>query len=139
MRLLWVVLLPILLLGATDRAEKQIYESLITLIYPQREVVKVWSDDENRRAFLAEMGPRVRLVERPQMADLVVLRHTENLQIDRPIIAERYGILKRYRERAVVGFYWKKGRPHLIFLESALRHFNIRLSDELRAYVVKRP
>ena len=131
--------MPIWLAAGSVQLEKKIYRTVFSALFPEKKVLKVWVDDEKRRAFFAELGGGVRLVEEPDRADALILKKDRTITLDKPVIAERYTILKHYAKNAVAGFYWKKGRPHLLFVKPALERYHMRLPQDMQRYIVKKP
>ena len=50
------------------------------------------------------------------------------------ILVLDYALLHKYTN-AVCAFYWKKGRPNIIFLRSRLKQHNIKLSESYDKYI----
>ena len=50
-----------------------------------------------------------------------------------PILVLDYDLLEIY-ENAVVAFFWKKGRPNIVFLKKRLEKFNIVLPESYKIY-----
>lgn len=53
---------------------------------------------------------------------------------DTPILVLDYDLFKEY-DKAVSAFFWKKGRPNIVFLEERLQHFNITLPQSYDKYI----
>ena len=68
MRILFFLIVSVLLFASTDKIEREIFATIIDGLYPDRQSVRVWSDDMQKRELLASI-PKVSLVDSPQKAE----------------------------------------------------------------------
>jgi hypothetical protein len=130
----WILLLPLLLFAlSTDEIEKKIYRQIFDALFPNR-VVKIWTDRPDKIPLFTSLG-EVRLVQTPMEADTLLIFERLSQPGEQPVIVGRYGLIRHYGNRVVAGFYWKKGRPHIIFWENGLRHYGITLPPPLHRYL----
>lgn len=52
---------------------------------------------------------------------------------NKPFFTDNYNSFKE-NPNAIGAFYWKKGRPNILFLEPRLKSFNLKLPYELKKY-----
>lgn len=51
----------------------------------------------------------------------------------KPIVVLDYDLLKRY-DNAVAAFFWKKGRPNIVFIKDRVEKFKIKLPPSYEIY-----
>ncbi len=129
--------MPVLLVASMLSFEQKIYRGIFDALYPHKSV-RVWVDDSLKRRFFEKLGPRIELVDDRKKADLLILFFTKDDKSGKPVVVGRHALLQRYKERCVVGFYWKKGRPHLIFCRPNLRRFGLPVPEAYDKYMVDR-
>lgn len=52
---------------------------------------------------------------------------------NKPIVVLDYDLLKKY-DNAVAAFFWKKGRPNIVFIKDRVEKFNIKLPKPYEVY-----
>ncbi len=135
MRIVLFLILSVLLFASTDKIEREIFSTIIDGLYPHKQSVRVWSDDPKTKALLVSIV-KVSLVDHPEEAEILFLKRTHSsLPKNALLFAIDYRVLKAYKERVVGGFYWRKGRPNLIFFKQELHLHHIELPEEMQAYV----
>lgn len=113
--------------------KQQICRRILHGVFQEKADIKVWSDTKNCHNVLADSS--IVFVKTPQEADILVVSHEENILADKPIFVRKYYLLKKYKERAIGGFYWQKGRPNIIFIKKNLKKFSISIPNEFRKYI----
>ena len=131
---LFLLLLSVHLQAASISAEQKIYRAIFRGMFPHISVVKIWTDAKHKKDILSGMRT-VRLVSFKEDADLLLLAKKFDIESNKIIFVSSYPLLKRYKDVAVGGFYWKKGRPNLLFLRKNLQKHNIVLPEVLQKYV----
>jgi len=125
----------IVLFAESFNIEKKIYTHIIHALYPQKAtLVKVWTDNPSKLKVLQSI-PRLKIVKKPQEADFLVVHKEKNLQSKGLIFTTDYHTLEVYKERAIGGFYWQKGRPNILFLRQNLKKYHIKLPEDMQEYV----
>jgi len=132
--ILTFVLFSTQLFGASISAEQKIYRSIFHGLFPNKSVVKVWVDDKDKAKRLQGMRD-VRIVTSQKEADMLLLAKNFNIRSNKIIFVSSYPLLKRYKDVAIGGFYWKKGRPNLLFLRKNLQKRGIELPQPLQKYI----
>lgn len=113
--------------------EQEIYDKIFLSIFKNKEVVKIWIDDKSD--FNNLKNSKFVFVENPKQADILILNHYEDIDVNKPIFVRKYYLLKKYKNRAVGGFYWQKGRPNVIFLKQNLLRYDIHLPKSLSSFI----
>ncbi len=113
--------------------EKQICKRIVHGAFQEKTSIKVWSDVKKCHNILTDSS--IIFVKTPQEADILVVSHEENILANKPIFVRKYYLLKKYKERAIGGFYWQKGRPNIIFIKKNLKKFSISIPDEFKKYI----
>jgi hypothetical protein len=131
---LFLIIFSISLLGSKIEVEKQIYKQILYGIFPYKETIYVWYDENME--FLKTIS-KVHIVQDINSADILILAHPiKEEKIDNKVVfVQSYHLLKQYSSFAIGGFYWQKGRPNLLFLKENLEKFNIRLDKTLERYI----
>ena len=134
-RTLLLLILSVVLSASTQKIEQKIFQTIIEGLFPHKRVVNVWSDDPQKKSLLASIA-KVSIVAKPEDADILFLKKIHaKLPKKALIFAVDYRTLKAYREKAVGGFYWQKGRPNLVFFNRELHSRHIRLPKEMHKYI----
>jgi len=137
LKIFFLLLVP-LLQFAGDSIEKRIYQEIFQALFPTSQTLRVWTDSKERVDQIRYTGkPEVRFVPDPAKADILLVFNRTDIGGDRPVLIGRYSLLKVYGDRVVAGFYWKKGRPHLIFFEKGLKRYRILLPERFSKYLEK--
>jgi putative cell wall-binding protein len=123
-----------LLQAESISAEQKIYNLIFTGIFPHKYRVHVWVDDTKKREILSGMS-KVIVVSSKKDADLLLVAKNFHIVSDKILFVSSYALLKHYRKSVVGGFYWKKGRPNLLFLRKNLSQHHITLPRSLQKYV----
>ena len=130
--LLFILVTTLLWGGSSD---VQLYKEILRGLFPDKETVKIFVDDAEKAKILHEIGSSIELVPRPEEADLLMLSHRTKIETKKPIFAGTYRIITAYPETVIGGFYWKKGRPTLIFYRTALQKFGLSLPEKFEKYM----
>jgi len=129
-----------LLLFADASIEQRIYRSIFEALFPTKQTLRLWSDDRKKIRQIRLIGePAVTFVDDPEKADILLVFHRTDVGGHQPVLIGRYSLLRVYKDRVVAGFYWKKGRPHLIFFDRGLRRYGMKLPSRLTPYLETAP
>jgi len=118
----------------TLQVETKIYKMILADLFPDKHTIAVWADDAEHKHIL-EATKMVKLVEDPKEAELLFVSHNADMQIHKPKFVSSYRLLKHYKQDAIGGFYWQKGRPNLIFLDKNLKKYGLGVSSKLLPYI----
>jgi len=137
-RLLLLLLTPLISFAYIHNAEREICTQLLSAIFQNKKVIKVYSTcpeiSQNNTT-----DSKIILVDTPKKADLIITNKYIDIQSNKPIFVRKYYLLKKYKKRAIGGFYWQKGRPNIIFEGKNLKKFNIILPDNFQRFIEYAP
>ena len=131
---LLLLLVPLLAFASVQDAERRIWIQIVSAIFQNKKIVKVYSLCPKLSQKIPK-NSNIILVDTPKKADLIIANKYVNFAVDKPIFVRKYYLLQRYKNRAVGGFYWQKGRPNIIFEEKSLKKFGIILPESFQRYV----
>jgi len=132
-KILLFLLLPLLLYAGSQELEVKIYTKIASFLFPKRTVIYVWSDAPKTYKILSAI-PRVIVVQNEDKADILFVTHDTTLQTKKMKFVTSYRLLKIYKESAIGGFYWQKGRPNLLFLRKNLQKHHCILPQGMQKY-----
>ena len=131
--LILIILLCFSLNASTLNIEQKIYSLVLNGLFT-KDTIKVWCDDENKN-LIFKNTKKVIIVHKKSDADILMLFNTYELKTKKMVFVGKYRLLKEYKDNAIGGFYWQKGRPNLIILDKNLDYYNLKVSNELLDYV----
>jgi hypothetical protein len=132
-----IIIASTLLIAKDTDIESKIYITIFHAIYPNKNNIKVYTNDNSKKNFLKNIY-QVRLVNNPKDADLLLLYKAIDIDIKNiygVIFATTYHLLKDYKDVAIGGFYWQKGRPNILFLKQNLKKEKISLPQNIQKYI----
>jgi hypothetical protein len=124
----------LLAFSSNNSFEVKLYDKIFSSMFPQKAVIKVWSDSDEKVSFLTKI-PKVVIVNNQNEADILFVTKQKDIVSQKMKFVTSYQLLKKYRQSAVGGFYWKKGRPNILFLEANLNKYNISLPKSFNEYI----
>lgn len=133
-------------LYALDRGSTlKIYHKVFSALSSKTTVSVYVNDNEYRKVF--STSKRIRLAKDPRNADIALITNVTTLN---KVLAQKrgrqagaapllfttnYRLLKR--SNAIIGaFYWRKGRPQLLFIGNRLGKHHIVLPKEYHHYII---
>jgi len=124
-----------LLLHASDQSyELKIYDSIFSAIFPQKDTVHVWCDSQAKKDLLQD-SKKLALVTQKNHADILLISQEKNISKKYLFFVTSYKMLQRHEERTLGGFYWKKGRPNILFFRQNLQKNRIDLPTSMQKYI----
>ena len=133
-KLILLLVLSYSLFASNLDIEKKIYRAIIYSIFPNKQTISIWSDDIRKNNFLSSLH-KIRIVKEPSSADMLIIEKPLKTLPDKILFITSYPILEKYKNKAIGGFYWQKGRPNIIFLDKNLKRFDIKLPDSMQEYI----
>lgn len=121
-------------MASTAEVELKIYKSVLSSMFPNHQVVHVWSDNPKIKKLFQTIE-NIKIVSEQKDADILMLYKTKCKVPDKIIFIGNYALLKQCKDKAVGGFYWQKGRPNLLFLRENLKAHNIVLPKKLEEFI----
>jgi hypothetical protein len=119
-------------LAQNNTVEEKIYSLIIHTLYPAK--VKVYADTPQKKEILKNIS-KIELVEAPDLADFLLLEHKLRKPVQGVIFTTSYHLLQTYKNQAIGGFFWQKGRPNILFLKQNLQKHHIKLPPSMQEYV----
>jgi len=132
--LLILILFCEILFGSKIDTERKIYQHILYALYPDKQNIKVWSDDIQMQSLLSAI-PRVQSVSKLSDANLLIITNRKDIQSDKLKFTTSYPLLLHYEDSAIGGFYWQKGRPNILFLKNNLQKYHITLPKSMHEYI----
>ena len=136
-KMLLLLFLPFVLFASNMQYELKIYATLLSNLFPNHHTIKVWSDDAKKSNMLSYLSS-IKIVKDINNADILIVQRKKDLPKNKIIFATNYLILKHYKREAIGGFYWKKGRPNILFLRSNLFNHHIKLPSSFNDFIEDR-
>jgi len=133
-KLVVLMALALLSFASSIKIEQEICDKILCSIFKNKMNIKVWIDDIDIRSILENNG-KIIFTKNPKDADILIVKHQDNILVNKPIFVKKYYLLKIYKNRAIGGFYWQKGRPNIVFLKSTLKRYHIKLPKDLNRYI----
>jgi len=115
-----------------DEIENKIIMNMIRSLTDQTHIT-IYTDSQRIKNLLR--GNQIGFAASCKTANVAILasksiKNCNNI----PIITLKYALLKIYPS-SVGSFFWQKGRPNIVFIESRLNNQNISISREFSAFV----
>ena len=136
-KIILLLSISFLLLASDMQYELKIYATLLHNIFPKKQSIKVWSDDAKKEKMLATLSG-IKIVKNIKNANILIVKKSRKLPKKKLIFAINYLIFKYYEKDAIGGFYWKEGRPNILFLQQNLAKHHIKLPKEFNEFVENR-
>ena len=136
-KIILLLSIPFLLLAWDMQYELKIYATLLHNLFPKKQSIKVWSDDAKKEDMLSIISG-VKIVKNIKNADILIVEKDKKLPQKKLIFAINYLIFKYYEKDAIGGFYWKEGRPNILFLRQNLAKHHIKLPSEFNEFMENR-
>ena len=131
---LLLLFLPLLLIASQKEYEVKILFAITDALFPNSNVVKVWTDTKENVLFLQNVK-KVQTVSTIEESDLLFISKNNDIQSDKMKFVTSYQLLKRYKKSALGGFYWKKGRPNILFIKENLLKYKKKLPESMDKYI----
>ncbi len=138
---LFIFLFSVVFVGASptsDALKARILNTIISGV-EHTKVLKIWSDNKKITEALYNMK-KYKIVLTCKEADIIILEKKENLSslcLNRNIFVLNYNLLTEIPQ-SFGAFFWKKGRPNIVFIESRLEKRGLHLSNKLTPYIEER-
>ena len=133
MRVLFIILIGFIsLFGNSDEVENEIYENIITNLFPKKKV-KVWTDNSKISYVFGKYSKKLVVVDKNN-ADIYILSYKEDIPNNKIVLTTNYKLLKEIKN-SIGAFYWKKGRPNIVFIEDRLKRKHILLPSKYNDFI----
>lgn len=114
---------------ATNLGEHKIISFIFNSLI-DKNVISIYTEDEDIRDILNDTDFKIALF--CENSDLIY-NSKEIKSCDKPLFTNKYITLKESKS-SIGAFYWKKGRPNIIFLNKRLEQYDLKLSSDLIKY-----
>ncbi len=123
-----------------EELQVRIFEKIFTDMFRKR-TVNVFLISMRKRELselFRRFSKRIRVVQNCMEADIVLVTSRNSFI---PMECSEKIIFSLYRDdifridRCVGAFYWRKGRPHIVFVKEKLQSFNIVLPPEYEKFI----
>ncbi len=129
-----LLLLPLLLSASSAEYEQKIYQTIFSSLFPQKETLYVWSDTPKNSRLIDNVSLFTKTSD-INKADILLLSKDRDIKKQTPIFVTNYKLLKSYKQSAIGGFYWKKGRPNIVLLKNNLMKNHISIPSHMQKYI----
>ena len=129
-----LLFLPLFLSASSAEYEKKIYQTIFTSLFPQKQTLYIWSDSDKNNLLIQNVAKFTKTSD-INKADILLLSHDKKISSNTMKFVTKYKLLKRYKESAIGGFYWQKGRPNIILIEKNLQKNHIAMPKYMQKYV----
>jgi len=137
-KVLLLLLFPLVVFASSADFEAKIYRIILDALFPSYKTVKIWTDNPEKRGVFFHLG-KATVVASPKEADILILSKKETKLPNKMVFVTQYPLFSFYKNQVIGGFYWKKGRPNILFIRKNLDKYHIQLPQSLQKYIVERP
>lgn len=131
MKIIFLSIIFLKSLFASNNAEAKIISFIFTSLL-QKDFIYIYTEDKKIKEILKS----TKLILAKSCLESDIVYNSKDIKsCNKPLFTNKYNILKESK-KSIGAFYWKKGRPHIIFLNKRLDNFDLRLSKKLVKYGV---
>jgi len=119
----------------SDKLRVDIVKNIVLGI-KNSEPMSIWSDDSKIMKAL-RLSNEFKVVNSCSDADLIILKDKSSLPKNinqKHIFVLKYSLLHKIPD-SFGAFFWKKGRPNIVFIKPRLKQQSLELSSELKPYI----
>ena len=116
-----------------DKIENKIVMNMIHSL-SKNQLISIYTDSQKIKILLTDL--EINFVDRCSNADVAILETNKLVKNCKqiPILTLKYNLLKVYPS-SVASFFWQKGRPNIVFIESRLKSQNIEIDSKFNHFV----
>jgi hypothetical protein len=134
MKIILVLALFILNLFANaDKIEIQIYEKIVSN-FDKNNKIKVYSNNKNIIDKIRKYSHKFIISDKKNAKIYILSSKIDNFPKDKIVIVTSYDLLKEIKN-SLAAFYWKKGRPNILFIKDRIKRKNLFLNPKYDKYV----
>ena len=134
-KLFLTIVLSVLLSASQTQTEQKIYETILRTILPHEKPIRLWSDSDSLVSELKALGDVVPIKEIDKADIAIVTKEDVPHDCHCLLFVTSYRLLKKYKDKAIGGFFWQKGRPNIIFLKKNLHVARMKLPKSMQQFV----
>ena len=112
----------------------KIYDKLLYSVF-QKESIHVYSENEKYKQVIKSSKFLV-LEENLKNSEIVLITNEDeinNINKDKLAFATDFNLYESY-ENIIGAFYWKMGRPEIVFSKKRLKKYNLNLLESFKKY-----
>lgn len=134
-RIFLLFILSVISIYADGNYELKLYEKLLPAIFTQHPI-NIYTDEKSKE--LLQESDKFNILKKCH-EDVVLLISQNNDSIpntykNKPIFATSYKLYKN-NPNSFGAFYWRKGRPQIIFKKTAIEQFQLTMPNSLQKYI----
>ena len=100
--------------------------------------MRIWSDDEDILKFFQNISS-FKTSKDFKNANFIIVKNVKNIKNKTDINNKHVFVLDYYLldkiPQSFGAFFWKKGRPNIVFIKPRLKQQSLELSSELKPYI----
>lgn len=129
----FLLLTTLPLASDVGKIEKKIIMNMIHSLN-HNALISIYTDSQKIKNLLSKH--KVNFVDSCSNAKVAILetKKAANVCNHIPILTLKYNLLKFYSS-SVASFFWQKGRPNIVFIESRLKKQNISIDSEFNDFI----
>jgi hypothetical protein len=134
MRIILITFALILNLFAnSSEIEVKIYENILSN-FNTNSKIKVYSDNKNISNIIKMYSNKLEISNKIDAKFYILSSKIDSLSSDKIVIVTSYNLLKDMKS-SIGAFYWKKGRPNILFIQERLKNKNLILNSSYNKYI----
>jgi hypothetical protein len=134
MRIILITFALILNLFAnSSEIEVKIYENILSN-FNTNSKIKVYSDNKNISNIIKMYSNKLEISNKIDAKFYILSSKIDSLSSDKIVIVTSYNLLKDMKN-SIGAFYWKKGRPNILFIQERLENKNLILNSSYNKYI----
>ncbi len=135
-KIIAMLLTLVLMLNASEKAyATKIIKNIVEVM--DKPNTTVWIDNDDSDVMGSLELRELNVVKTCKKAKVLILSSDQNIPKQcsaKPILVLEYNLLLKY-DNAVSAFFWKKGRPNIVFISDRIKHFSISLPSSYDKYI----
>ena len=127
------LLIPLSYADEKESATK-IVKAMVNVINTSEQ--KIWIPEDDKNIFKLLNKGAFNITKKCENANLIILREKRLLApkcMQKPLVILDYDLFNDY-DNAVAAFFWKKGRPNIVFIKKRIEKFKITLPLSYEIY-----
>lgn len=133
--ILFISLFGIFLSASEIDIAARIIDKTVTSLFPKNSKVKTWANQKYHIDIILN-SRKMSFATYIKDASFYLVGSSIPNYFPKDAIIFTTDINLFYKDKRIIGaFYWQKGRPNLMFLQSRLDKYNLSLSNEFKDYI----
>lgn len=135
--ILSVLLLVTFSFASEKESATKIVKAIVSTIDTDKKTLSVWIDNADQGVYKSLDTGILNIAKSCEDSEVLIVKkklHLEEKCLQKPILVLDYDLLSVY-DSSVSAFFWKKGRPNIVFIKSRLEKFDIKLPPSYEIYL----